>query len=230
MEVLRVAIRNAFRLLRWILPQSVRRSSLIDRLKEQVLRHDSIYSSLYYRIGVEGPAVRSAGPIADSILSSFAPKTVVDVGCGTGALLSALRDRGCEVFGVEYSEAALRFCRRRRLDVLKLDLEHDEFVSNRAFDVALSLEVAEHLPESVADRYVDLLTGLSRTVVFTAAPPGQGGIDHANEQPPSYWIGKFRQRGFTQDEATTARWREEWRQTRRVEAWYWRNLIVFRQR
>jgi len=41
-------------------------------------------------------------------LNEFGATYIIDVGCGTGALLEALRDRGCDVFGLEYSEAALK--------------------------------------------------------------------------------------------------------------------------
>jgi SAM-dependent methyltransferase len=219
------------KLYRALLPTSVRSSPTVAKLKAKarLLGHDWIYDSDYYQREVEGPAARSAGRIANSIFNEFKATRVVDVGCGTGALLEALRDRGCEVFGLEYAEAALRYCRARRLDVAKFDLETNAFSDNRTFDVAVSMEVAEHLPETVADRYVDLLTRLSRVVVFTAAPPGQGGADHVNEQPPSYWITKFRRRGFEHAEDLSQRWRESWKAAGDVESWYYKNLMIFRR-
>lgn len=111
-----------------------------------LLAHDWIYDSDYYEKTVEGPAARSAGRIADSILSDFKPANLIDVGCGTGVLLEALRERGCEVFGLEYAEAALRYCRNRKLNVAKFDLERDVFNESRTFDVAVSMEVAEQHP------------------------------------------------------------------------------------
>jgi SAM-dependent methyltransferase len=217
------------KLYRALLPTSVRDSPMVAKLKTQLLGHDLIYNADYYEKTVEGPAARSAGRIANSILNDFKATCVIDVGCGTGALLEALRDKGCEVFGLEYAEAALRYCRARRLNVAKFDLERNVFHDNRTFDVAVSMEVAEHLPETVADRYVGLLTQLSRVVVFTAAPPGQGGADHINEQPPSYWITKFQQRGFEYAEELSQRWREIWRAAGNVESWYYKNLMIFRR-
>lgn len=203
---------------------------MVSKLKTLLLRHDWIYDSDYFNETVEGPAARSAGHIADSILSECKAASLVDVGCGTGALLDALRQRGCEVFGLEYAEAALEYCRGRGLDVEKFDLEREVFNRNRSFDVAVSMEVAEHLPETVADRYVDLLARLAPVVVLTAAPPGQGGADHINEQPPSYWIGKFQQRGFEYVDDVTQRWRETWKATGDVTDWYYQNLMIFRRR
>jgi hypothetical protein len=91
------------------------------------------------------------------------------------------------------------------------------------------MEVAEHLPEKAAGRYVDLLTRLSSVIVFTAAPPGQGGQDHINEQPPSYWISKFQDLGFAQDRLLSERWRKIWRGSSAVASWYYENLMIFRR-
>lgn len=189
--------------------------------------HDLIYNAEYYAKTVEGPAVESAGEIAASIVADLRPASVIDVGCGTGALLEVLRSRGCSVFGLEYSTKALEYCRARNLDVERFDLEGDTLNLERTFDVAVSMEVAEHLPAAVADRYVDLLCSVARAVVFTAAPPGQGGNDHVNEQPPAYWIERFAARGFRLDRAASDAWRGRWEQSGTVRSWYYQNLMVF---
>jgi len=216
-----------------VVPLPIRESRLVSRFKwfvyESLFGHDAIYDSDYYAEFVERPAVRSAEPISESILLDLRPKTVVDVGCGTGPLLEALRKRGCQVLGLEYSEAALQYCRRRKIDVRKFNLERDILEDDLTFDVVISMEVAEHLPDKVAGRYVDLLTRLSSVIVFTAAPPGQGGTDHVNEQPPSYWISKFRAVGFLHDEGLSRGWRERWRDGNIVDSMYYQNLMIFRR-
>jgi hypothetical protein len=70
---------------------------------------------------------------------------------------------------------------------------------------------------------------LSQVIIFTAAPPGQGGTNHVNEQPPSYWISKFQERGFKYAEELSQRWRESWEAEDNVESWYQKNLMIFRQ-
>lgn len=225
-----VIVMNTMRsIYRSLLPVSLRTSLPVTKLKSYLLGHDWIYNSDYYETTIEGPALVSARRIATSILDDFAPTRVIDVGCGTGALLEALREMGCEVFGLEYSEAALEYCRSRKLSVAKFDLETDVFHGNRVFEVAVSMEVAEHLPKNIADRYVDLLASLAKVIVFSAAPPGQGGTAHLNEQPPSYWIAKFQQRGFTPAEELPQRWRTIWQATGDVREWYYHNLIIFQR-
>jgi SAM-dependent methyltransferase len=212
-----------------IIPKKVRNSRIIGRMKTHLLTQDMIYDFDYYAADVEGPAVRSAKTIANSIFFGFTPKHVVDIGWGTGALLEAVRELRCQVLGLEYSEAALKYCNTRHLNVVKFDLERDEIKDNWIFDVAVSMEVAEHLPEKIADRYVEILTRMAPIIVFTAAPPGQGGIDHVNLQPPRYWIMKFYQRGFRHAEELTQGWRDKWKTAGDVESWYYENLLIFQK-
>jgi SAM-dependent methyltransferase len=186
--------------------------------------HDEVYNTEYYAKHDEGSR-RSAAVIAEAIQTQFHPATVIDVGCGSGAMLLALRERGIIGRGLEYSEAGIEFCRARDLDVVKFDLESGAEFEGTA-DVVVSTEVAEHLPERCADRYVDLLCRAAPAVVFTAAPPGQGGLDHINEQPNSYWITKFQDRGFSLRQEVTEAWRTSWAK-RGVERWYSENIMVF---
>lgn len=212
------------------MPLSLRKSTWIAKLKRHVYWYNMIYDADYYGCNLQDPAIRSVGTMSESIYSTFNPRSIIDVGCGRGALLDALRKRGCDVLGLEYSEAALRLCRTQYLPVLKFNLEKDIFIQRRVFDVAISMEVAEHLPARIADRYVELLTHLSPIIVFTAAPPGQGGrvgTDHVNEQPPSYWIAKFHQRGFQHNEALSRSWSEQWKAAGDVALCYYQNLMLF---
>ncbi len=85
---------------------------------------------------------------------------------------------------------------------------------------------AEHVAAGSADRLVDLVTAIAPRVAFTAAPPGQGGVGHVNEQPPEYWIERFAARGQVWLAADTAALREEWR-ARGVVSWLVTNLLIF---
>jgi hypothetical protein len=120
-------------------------------------------------------------------------------------------------------------CRSRGLDVRKFDLESEDPTAQLgAFDVAISMEVAEHLPSTCANVFVRLLTSLAPVVVFTAAPPGQGGVDHVNEQPPEYWIQLFELHGFQLNRDLSDRWRKRW-EANRVVSFYHKNLMIFRR-
>ncbi len=196
-------------------------------IKKRFLGHNYVYTSQYYAADVEGPAVRSAPLMAAVIMEYLSPSSVLDVGCGTGALLFEFRRLGCRVQGIEYSDAAISYCRHRNLDVVKAELEKGCLRLSSKFDVAVSFEVAEHLAETSAERYVDLLASAADVVVMTAAHPGQGGVDHVNEQPAEYWVAKFQRRGFVHRLDLPEQWRKKWDSSGEVAGWYSCNLLVF---
>jgi hypothetical protein len=107
------------------IPNAVKGSRLfkIARLvRHTIASHDKIYDEHYYDTMVEADAARSAHVMAASIVDRFQPKTVMGVGCGTGALLQAFTKLNCEARGLEYSEAGLAYCRSRRLSVRKFNI------------------------------------------------------------------------------------------------------------
>lgn len=138
------------------------------------------------------------------ILRYCPARSVVDVGCGQGALLEGLHrvDPSLVLQGYDSSPIALARARSRGLSVETLDvvgLSNDEADALSArmtsFDLALCLEVAEHIPAWHGGKLLTILAGAPR-LVFSAAHPNQGGQLHVNEQPASYWIDRFAERGF----------------------------------
>jgi hypothetical protein len=90
------------------------------------------------------------------------------------------------------------------------------------FDIALSLEVAEHLPDQRAQRFVHDLCRLAPIVIFSAAIPGQGGTGHVNEQWPDYWYHLFEAEGFVVDSGFRYTiWDDD-----RIENWYRQNILI----
>ncbi|MSR77936.1 MAG: hypothetical protein EXS63_06915 [Candidatus Omnitrophica bacterium] len=134
--------------------------------------------------------------IVSKLIEWLHPKSVVDVGCGIGAALSLFQKKGVPVvLGIEGPWIKRNYLLIAEKDLLIQDLSQPFQISQK-FDLALSIEVAEHLPENAADHFVEHLTKLAPVIVFAAAIPGQGGIGHVNEQWPEYWCGKFERQGF----------------------------------
>lgn len=213
-----------------ILPPSLRklRHKTISLL-EKTASHDDIYDYEYYTDTVDRFMIVSCGHIADSIFSTFSPRSAVDLGCGTGLLLVALSEKGVECRGFEYSKAGIKICRDRGLSVERLNLEEDSLPADVKADVAISTEVAEHLPEACSDRFVGMLCSVADTIILTASEPTGTGTDHVNEQPKSYWIEKFSRHRFIYDDDLTLKWREDWT-TKGVASCYTVNLMLFRKK
>jgi SAM-dependent methyltransferase len=208
-----------------LVPDAVKRTAIYSAVRPAPY-HDSIYDETYFS-EIEGRAVASAPAMARTIREHFHPLSVIDVGCGTGALLVAFRDLGCSVSGLEYAEAALRSCRERNLEVRKFDIERQVLKKPARSDLAVSFEVAEHLPEKRADRFVELLCSLAPVIVCSAAKPDQPGMDHVNCQPQSYWIEKFERRGYRFDCVAADALRAQWR-AQGVTGYYYDNVMAFR--
>jgi SAM-dependent methyltransferase len=182
----------------------------------------NVYSSAYF--DKLNPRVRSSAErIVPHLLHYVPAKSVIDVGCGIGTWLSVFQSCGVQdILGVDGSYVDLAQLQIPQGCFLTHDLE-TPFSLDRGFDLALSLEVAEHLCPEAANTFVESLTSLSPVVVFSAAVPGQGGDRHINEQWPPYWIERFQQRGY---EAIDVLRRPFWDDDE-VEWWYAQNLFFF---
>lgn len=166
---------------------------------------------------------RSAGVVLPLVLARLQVRSAVDVGCGVGTWLAQLRELGVEdVLGVDGA-----YARTSGLEIpAERFVEHDlaePLTLPRRFDLALSVEVGEHLPERVAARFVADLCRLAPAVLFSAAIPGQKGPGHVNEQWPAYWVAHFERHGYrVTDGLRPLLWDDA-----RVDWWYAQNLLLF---
>lgn len=182
------------------------------------------YSDDYYGNRYER-TVYSANAILPLVLERIAPvNSVVDVGCGVGAWLSVLREKGVqEIQGLDGSWVDQEMLAIPRNCFQTIDLGKTPISVSRRYDLAISLEVAEHLPASRAKDFVDSLTALSDHVLFSAAIPFQGGRMHVNEQWQHYWVDLFAAKNYkVQDIVRTAVWSDE-----RIPVWYRQNILLF---
>lgn len=154
------------------------------------------YNESYYQDLIANSS-ESAARIIPFITELIAPKSVVDVGCGVGVWLSFFRKRGVEdILGIDGPWVNEKYLQIPKDKFLVHDLK-TPLIINRKFDLVISLEVAEHLPQESAGNFVTSITGLGPVILFSAAIPMQGGILHINEQWPDYWIRLFESKGYS---------------------------------
>lgn len=150
-----------------------------------------VYDEEFYRY-INAGSIRSAQTIVP-LLFDMLPvpiQSVLDVGCGAGAWLSVWRDHDVDILGLDNDYVKLDSLLIDPASFEAADLRQD-FDLQRRFDLVQSLEVAEHLPEQAAAGFVAALCRHSDIVLFSAAPPGQGGENHVNEQAYDYWRDLF---------------------------------------
>jgi SAM-dependent methyltransferase len=151
------------------------------------------------------------------------PGSVVDVGCGTGEWLAAFAEQGVrEVLGVDGDW----------VDRDRLAIPRDRFLAHdlrqplelaRRFELALCLEVGEHLPEDAAAGLVAGLASAAPLVLFGAAIPDQRGEGHVNEQWQAWWAGLFAAHGYRAvDILRRPFWEDE-----RLDWWYVQNTLLY---
>jgi SAM-dependent methyltransferase len=125
---------------------------------------------------------------------------ILDVGCGPGIYVQALRAAGFHADGVDPDP-------RNPYD--KISVFADDFPERyKNYDLCLCLEVGEHLPEKMADLFVSRLVGVAPTIFFSAALPEQGGHGHINCQPKAYWANKFAEHNYVLDANAIETFRE----------------------
>lgn len=152
------------------------------------------------------------------------PTSVIDVGCGQGAWLQVFREHGVErVLGLDghhHIDGAHLLIPPECFRAVDLA---ESFDIAEQFDLAACLEVAEHLPHRCAPDLVRRLTKLAPQVLFSAAVPFQGGVQHVNEQWPDFWRDLFVRDGFRPvDVIRKLTWKN-----REVGYWYRQNMFLY---
>lgn len=185
-----------------------------------------IYSEEFYDKS-EDTSKKAAEIIMPYILSKIKPKSIVDFGCGEGIWLQVIKQLQdqIEILGIDGE-----YINRKELKIpekcfVPANLERKISLSKK-YDLAMTLEVAEHLDERASDIFIDNITRASDNVLFSAAIPGQGGVNHVNEQWQEYWIKKFEARGSSVD--TSLRnllWNEQ-----QIVPWRRQNILFFTKR
>jgi SAM-dependent methyltransferase len=152
-------------------------------------------------------AMKDAPKVVRAVTEAFpSARRIADVGCGTGVYTLRFREAGLDAVACEYSRRGRERARALGVTCHPFDVAADDSgMPGAPYDLAMSLEVAEHVPAALADNFVRYITRTSDLIVFTAAQPGQGGIGHINEQPREYWIERFRAQGFRLDDQASAR-------------------------
>lgn len=167
--------------------------------------------------------IRSSAAVCVPMILNALPLTgrprCLDVGCGEGWWSEELwAAQAAHVDSIDHPIPPEPI---DGIPILDVDLE-GTYLLQRGYDLALCLEVAEHLTPLAGDELVRQLCRSAQAIAFSAAIPGQGGSGHLNEQWPAYWEERFAAQGYSLlDPWRMALWGDD-----RVEPWYQQNLLL----
>lgn len=188
---------------------------------EVVQGHSELYDDVFYWENRYG-SVMSARSVLGFVLKRLQCKSVIDFGCGTGTWLWVALNYGVpDVLGLDGDYISRDMLMIPNGYFKATDLSKP-LVLPQKYDMAMSLEVAEHLPAESADDFVASVCSSSDVVLFSAAHPGQGGDGHINEQPMEYWVDKFVVHNYKPINI-----KQYFSKDNKVEWWYRENLIMF---
>jgi SAM-dependent methyltransferase len=141
--------------------------------------------------------------LADCIREHMRPgDSVLDIGCGVGHVIERLAEGGHFVTGWDglLAREAAGDGIRKRIRVVDLAVPPYPPPAN----VVICTETGEHLPDAAADGLVEACVSANpRTIVWSAAPPGQEWEGHINLQPAEYWLAKFGRLRYAPNMAAT---------------------------
>lgn len=184
--------------------------------------YDYKYSRMFFDYISVGSA-RSASVIVPKVIETLRISSILDVGCGVGSWLAEYLKSGvADALGVDgdYVSGETLLIPRAHFQVQNIT---ENFDLKRKFHLAQCLEVAEHIHRNGSEVLVSNLTRHSSKILFSAAPPGQGGEHHINEQPYEFWRGLFAREKYVPFDFI----RPAIRGITGVEPWYRYNTILY---
>jgi 2-polyprenyl-3-methyl-5-hydroxy-6-metoxy-1,4-benzoquinol methylase/glycosyltransferase involved in cell wall biosynthesis len=168
-----------------------------------------LYDKEYYEDHYDPPYKRSEGRwlnffnhIADELVRSLKPRTILDVGCAIGFLVEAFWRRGVQAYGIDLSEYAIGqvpedlkgFC------AVKSVLESLPEGFPHTYDLITCIEVLEHLSHDEGQVAVKNMASKTRCILFSSTPHDDlSEPTHVNVQPVIYWLQSFAEVGFYPD-------------------------------
>jgi hypothetical protein len=197
-------------------------NALLQEPRRKPVAARRLYGRRFFE-GQSDGSLTAARHVIPVLLESMQPASVVDIGCGVGTWLKAFQEAGVSDFvGIDGNYVDLSQLVIPRRHFVAHDL-NERISFPRRYDLAISLEVAEHLAPERGQPFVEDLCRCADVVLFSAAIPFQGGIGHLNEQWQDYWIKIFTAQGYAACDAIRPRlWNNQ-----AIDVWYRQNSIVF---
>jgi len=122
--------------------------------------------------------------IADYLYNKYHPVKVLDVGCGTGVLISQLRDRGIDAWGFDNSQYAINNVKKEhKAWFFKADMRDYKFSHKNHWDMILMIEIMEHISLEEAKEIIKKACAITNRIIFSSDP------EFPDDRCPSHQFG-----------------------------------------
>jgi hypothetical protein len=196
-----------------------------SKIKQQTTNNPGqLYNKLDHKEQTTIFALKSARLILEILQEYFMPKSVIDIGCGAGVFLKCWQDmgvgelKGLDLYSSDFEELLIS---KDLLDIV--DLNNFSVEKYPKYDMAISLEVAEHIQANSSKMFVKNLAELSDLILFSAAIPLQPGTAHINCRPIQFWVDLFNAVNFDCFDCI----RSVAMKNKDIEWWYSQNILLF---
>lgn len=165
--------------------------------------YQDIYNEKYYKeydVGIGKTSYEESqytkgflDMVAQNIVQTIHPKTVLDVGCAMGYLVSALRDRGVEAYGIDVSAYAVSRVREDIKPYCRVVSAVDQLPADlpQKYDLVTTIEVIEHLYEEDGNQFIKNICTYADAVLFSSTSDDIEEPTHFNVQQMEYWAKRF---------------------------------------
>ena len=188
------------------------------------MENKDYYNDRFYEDSDLG-SITAAKVVLPILFETWRPASLIDVGCGLGSWSAAALKLGVPLcLGVDGAHVNMDSLQISPTMFLAHNLELP-LPQNLSAEMAICIEVAEHLSPQRAGGLVSDLCRIAPIVLFSGAVPYQGGTGHINENWPEYWAALFARCGYQPYDIIRDRiW-----SLASVPWWYRQNLLLFAQ-
>jgi ubiquinone/menaquinone biosynthesis C-methylase UbiE len=154
-----------------------------------------LYDKKYYKTSLGFQADPKRMEYFVDFIKRYNPKSVLDVGCGLGAVVNELNQRGIEALGIDFAPDLEKIWG----DNLAFTIQDARRIlyENKSFDLVFSSDFFEHIDEEDIDKVASEMKRVGRKVVtFVADAKGpinqRQRIRHVTHKTLNWWKKKLK--------------------------------------
>jgi 2-polyprenyl-3-methyl-5-hydroxy-6-metoxy-1,4-benzoquinol methylase len=192
-------------------------------------RADDLYDDEYCaKISSKGWRVKTVPIVVNTLDNHFKPNSVIDFGCSNGLHLAQFRKLGMRTFGIEGTLSYRQYIKQNYDGDFAIVDMRLPFDINSRFELAICIEVLEHIEDKFANIAVENICRHSDNICITASPINTARY-HVNGQDKGYWIEKFVKNGVSYRESESNALESVFKRISGAPNWMRENLMIFRR-